>query len=910
VLNFALGAFGGLAAFVSFSIISAGEPYWLAVLAALVSGAAVAGLSQVIVVRKLRMLPPLTTGMATLGILLVIQGLIEWHWGYETKSLPVAFGTDVLFSVGPITVTGNDALVILVALVASGSLLLLFAKTKVGLAMRAMSAGPRTASMLGINIGRLDLAAWAIGGAAGAIAALLVVPETYLDPYSFTTFLFAAFVAIVLGGFTSIGGVMIGGVVYGIGLNLLETYISAGLSQILTFILVGILLIVRPTGLFGRRERQLKEPVFGADHSTMSLAMLGHELRPGERRRTLESDTSKRSLMWSVAGCGILILAVGPWILPSGLVANLPAVFATFIAVLGLTVLAGQSGQLSIGHGGFLAVGAYTSAILVNHFSIPMLPALLAAPFAGIIVATLLGIIAVRLAELYLALLTLLFAFALPEVILRLGSLTGATNGIPLMLPSWLESSDAMYWFVALISLAAGAATMVAVHSSLGRRWRIVRDSDIAARSIGIGVSRVRLSAFIWSGALGALGGAILAATVGEVSPDEYSVWLSIYLVVAIVVGGSNSVLGALLGAAFITLWPLYGGNALHGLPPDASYGLVLLVIVCFSPAGLASLVSQALFALRRWSTSLARALAARRVWRQSRKSHPPLPGRMELTDEGLARGEPTPAVSVKVASHGHPAKESESRSTDVLLSVSNLNVSYGGATVLREVCINVKYNELVTLIGANGAGKTTLLRAISGVLPAESGSILLAGKEMRGLQPHRVCRMGIAHVPEGRGIFPDLTVEENVRLGYFGVGNRGGRAVSNDLGETFDRFPILATRRQQIAGTLSGGEQQMLALGRALLARPRLLMLDEPSLGLAPIMVDLVFEMLLDIKGSGVAMLLIEQNARMALGVADRAYVMSSGAIQHEGRTGTTVDDELIRQAYLIIDPQPGAIR
>jgi branched-chain amino acid transport system ATP-binding protein len=213
-------------------------------------------------------------------------------------------------------------------------------------------------------------------------------------------------------------------------------------------------------------------------------------------------------------------------------------------------------------------------------------------------------------------------------------------------------------------------------------------------------------------------------------------------------------------------------------------------------------------------------------------------------------------------------------------------------------VDLEVQAGELVCLIGANGAGKTSTLRAISGLLPATAGRILLDGREIQGRQPADILDAGIAHCPEGRRVFPYLTVEENLAMGAYV--RRDRQAVAEDLQSLCAHFPILAERRRQMAGTLSGGEQQMLAIGRALMARPRLILFDEPSLGLAPAMVETTFQVIADIRRRGTTVLMVEQNAYLALRMADRGYVMETGLIVLTGRARDLLVDDHVRRAYL----------
>lgn len=232
------------------------------------------------------------------------------------------------------------------------------------------------------------------------------------------------------------------------------------------------------------------------------------------------------------------------------------------------------------------------------------------------------------------------------------------------------------------------------------------------------------------------------------------------------------------------------------------------------------------------------------------------------------------------------------------MLNIKDLHVSYGGIKALRGIDIEVPDGKIVTLIGANGAGKSTLLRTISGLVKAESGSIDFNGKELTGLPINKICAEGIALSPEGRRVFTDLSVQENLMVGAYL--RKDKKEILKDLEWVYELFPILKQRSWQYAGTLSGGEQQMLAVGRALMSRPKLIMLDEPSLGLAPLIVQQIFDIITEINKKGVTILLIEQNANMALKTADIAYVIETGEIVLKGSGKELLENESVKEAYL----------
>ncbi len=232
------------------------------------------------------------------------------------------------------------------------------------------------------------------------------------------------------------------------------------------------------------------------------------------------------------------------------------------------------------------------------------------------------------------------------------------------------------------------------------------------------------------------------------------------------------------------------------------------------------------------------------------------------------------------------------------MLEVSNVNVFYGGIHALHDISFQVNQGEIVTLIGANGAGKTSILHALSRLIPAKSESMTFDGQDISRLEAHKLVPMGLSHVPEGRRVFAQMTVLENLEMGAYTRKNKA--ELSDDLEMVFHHFPRLKERIKQLSGTLSGGEQQMLATGRALMSHPRLLMMDEPSMGLSPILVEEIFTIIKGINQTGTTILLVEQNAQMALSIATRAYVLETGHIIKEGLAKDLLNDDSVKEAYL----------
>ena len=232
------------------------------------------------------------------------------------------------------------------------------------------------------------------------------------------------------------------------------------------------------------------------------------------------------------------------------------------------------------------------------------------------------------------------------------------------------------------------------------------------------------------------------------------------------------------------------------------------------------------------------------------------------------------------------------------MLSISNLNVYYGAIHALKNISLEVNDGELVTLIGANGAGKTTTLHTISGLIRAKSGSVMLDGTDLQKIPANTIIDLGLAHVPEGRHVFSQMTVMENLYMGAFIMKDKS--PVNRNIEMVFNHFPRLEERAKQLAGTLSGGEQQMLATGRALMTNPKMVLMDEPSMGLSPILVSEIFAIIKELHNDGITVLLVEQNAKAALSIADRAYVLETGSIAMSGSAAELLEDERVKKAYL----------
>ena len=532
------------------------------------------------------------------------------------------------------------------------------------------------------------------------------------------------------------------------------------------------------------------------------------------------------------------------------------------IALLGLNLLTGFNGQISLGHGAFFAIGGYGAAILITKFGLPFWAAIPLASVVCFVAGFLFGFPALRFGGLYLALATFALAVATPQILSYTGfdAFTGGSQGLSLpkpLAPLGLRlNPDQWLYLVCLVCAAAlyWAARNLA-QGRIGRALIAIRDQPIAAETMGVNAALYKTTCFGVSALYAGVAGGLSAIAVGFVSPESFGLPLSLAFLVGIVVGGLASLNGVLFGALFIEFVPNLSdqltvsfGESAKALP-GAIYGALLILVMAAMPTGVAG-------AARAAARTVARAMAPSR--------------RAKVEIDGGAM----PSRNTKERENRHD------HSTHV--SAIERRRSICAPRLARRQWRRQDHDP------------ESVERAIR-----RSGDIRFRGRTIGDLATEDVARLGVAHVPDGRGTFTDLTVEENLRLGAYVRGDR--QEVRKDFERVFRFFPRLEERRRQQAGTLSGGEQQMLAIARALLMRPSLLMLDEPSFGLAPLVVAEIFRVLGEInRNEGVSLLIVEQNASLALDLADHAVLIETGRVALSGPSQAIRADDAVRRAYL----------
>ena len=564
-----------------------------------------------------------------------------------------------------------------------------------------------------------------------------------------------------------------------------------------------------------------------------------------------------------------LLGALGSAVLQTTIVTML----INLILVVGLYVFVGNSGVFSFGQIGFMAIGAYTAATLripevtknllyptMPDVHVPSIVATLAGGALAALVALIIAIPLMRLSGLVASLGTFAFLNIVYIVASNLDEVTGGSTGLG-GVPASTTRNTALIWAVLMIALAWWFQ-----QTRICLRLRGSREDEAAARAVGIGITVERTTAYVLSAFITGIAGGLFAQFYGTFNPAAFFVGTTFATVAMLVVGGVLSLSGAVIGALFISLL----SEGLLRIEAGWDFGLfVLPELRGLQQVAIAVAMLTVLLLLPRGLTGGEEVTPGRLARLFTRRPHP---GKWVAgTRQRLPR---RPISASPVATTGPD--------TARVLAVRDLTVRYGNLAAVQGVSLDVAQGELVGLIGPNGAGKSTTLSAIAGFLPPAAGAIDFEGASIVGESPEKIVRRGIALVPEGRHIFGTLSVAENLQLGSTAIGDRS--MIEETLEDVLERFPVLRRYYHSSAAKLSGGEQQQLAIARALLSRPRLLLLDEPSLGLAPLMVDVVFDTLAQLREAGTTILLVEQNASATVELADRTYVLRTGRMVMSG--------------------------
>jgi ABC-type branched-subunit amino acid transport system ATPase component/branched-subunit amino acid ABC-type transport system permease component len=777
---------------------------------------------------------------------------------------------------GKVPLDSNQLIVFVAAAVCALGLWFLLRRTSLGLHMRAVVDRPDLARTRGIDERTTSRWAWVIGMVLAGLAGVVGSPILgSLDVNVFITIVFVASAAAVIGGLRSIPLAFAGGLILGVAQNLVFGYATfasdiRGFNSSVPFVVLlgGLVLLARDRA---RRGGSAAEDTPAPDFAD-------------------DLPAWRRALPWVIATLGLLVyivvLADDFWI------STIATGLALALVFLSFTIVTGLGGMVSLAQAGFVSAAALTAGMFIGRYHWPFVPALI----AGAVVATIVGVAvalpALRLGGVPLALATLALAFLGDQLLFAWNWLrndeAGWSIARPVLGPLDLNDNKAL----AITLLVMVGLTILLVHnlqrSLSGRAVVAVRASETAAATSGVSPVRTKLAVFALSAAVAGVGGVMLATTQGSVSNVSTPaiiglLWLASVVLMGIRRPGAAVVAGITTAASPVLLrsgfhWPLlptfldWGGTKSSDIPAIL-FGLGA-VQLARNPDGVFAITS-----------------AQNRARRQKRAARSAV--EVAIVAEEQATAQEAARLEQELESLGalrSPASTFEEVPADAALVLQDVHAGYGDVEVLRGVTLAIAPGTITALLGANGSGKSTLCRTASGLITPTAGVVRLRGEDVTGqLAPARA-RADVIVVPESRGIFPGLSVDENLTLRL---------PTADERSQAYDRFPVLGERRHLPAGSLSGGEQQMLALATLLVRPPAVVVCDEPTLGLAPLIVEQIMEIFTELRRQGVALLLVEEKSKAILGIADRVAVLQLGRLAWYG-PANDVDDALLVEAYL----------
>ncbi len=883
VLNFAQADLGTFPAALGVGIIIlSGANYFVGLAAGLLASVVVGALAELVVIRRFRTAPRLILTVATIGIsqfFVVAALLVPRLWGVNVL-VAEGGGTDYQFpwrfstTIGGQVFHADDLVAALVSILCVTAVVVFLQRSATGTAIRAAADRSDRASMLGIPVARMELVVWTTASVLSFLGvffrgAILGFP---LNATVGIVTLVTALAALALGGFDDLRAILGSAVALGV----IEKAVAWNNPTRPTFFyaVLGVLVLVAMLVRRGRRNRP-----GSVETSTWQASV---EPLPVPLR--LRSHPALRATTVALLALCAVVAATLPLLLNESRTFAATNLVAISLVVVSVVVLTGWAGEITLGQMGFAGVGAAFAAVATLTWQWDLSLILPTAGVAAAVVALVVGLPSLRFRGLLPAATTLAFALAATGYFLNSNQQTWLrTDRIerrPIFGLWRLTGTTAMYE-CALVVLALCLLGLRGIHRShLGRSLRAVRDGDQAAASFGVSPVGAKLTAYAISGFLAGVGGALLAYANNGFDPSAYAPTESLTVFTAAVVGGVGSVIGGILGALYLdgARWLLTGYWQL--LPTAVG----VLVVLLFLPGGFGGLVYRVRDAFLR------RVGGARDVFGDPAQLDD---STADMRDHGAGAAPRGPSRSTRVM----PAGETPA---PALLSLRGVEVAFDGATVLDGIDLDVHEGEIVALLGTNGAGKSTLLRAICGIQAMESGSVRFAGDEIVGRSPESIARGGISQMPGGQGTFPSLTVDENLRMATWMFRHDAADAAAR-LQEVRDLFPVLAQRGPEAAHALSGGQQQILALAMSLITRPRLLLIDELSMGLAPVVVDQLVAKVREIHASGTTVIIVEQSVTLALTCAERAFFLEKGEVRFEGPTAELLErPDLLRSVYL----------
>ena len=730
-------------------------------------------------------------------------------------------------------------------------------RSRIGLSMRATSDRREMATLRGIDPSRSSAVAWMLSSGLAGLAGILAAPLIGLEANGFTLLLVQSATAAVLAAFRSIPIAFAAG----LGLGVVQTLVAgyAGFAEDIPGFSAGvpILLLFVALLVFSRSKARVAGSV-------------SEDVPPPDYLGDL--PRWRRVLPWAIAVVALLVYVffIGSrfWV---GLVAQglaLALIFMSFIVVTGL------GGMVSFAQATFVAAAALTAGLLYAN-GIPFLVALLAGVVVAVVVGTLVALPALRLGGRILALATLAVALLGDYMVFRLEAVNNRAIGweFPALALGPLRTDDPQSMVLVLLIMNGLAALLIAnlTRSASGRAILAVRSAPAAAATSGVSITRTKLMLFALSAGIAGLGGIFFAIFNGRFGYADTPAFTGFFWLAVAVLWGvrrpTGALLAGLLGSVMPQLFTDYLGSPYIPAILFGTGGMVLAQ----QPDGVIAQISEKRY-LKRLKKRQAAQIAA--------------------VEDAVHAG-PPPVTPEAVLAKAVPEATGGLDAAHALLHVRGVNAGYGEVSVLENVDLVVPEGTLVAVLGANGAGKSTLCKVVAGQLTPSSGSVVYRGDDISRKPAHERVRRGIVHVPEARGIFPGLSVEDNLSTWL---------QDKDDRERVYERFPVLRERRKVAAGVLSGGEQQILSLAPLLVQPPALLIADEPTLGLAPRIVDQIFELFGDFRRQGVTVLLAAEKPTEALAVADYVVLMRVGRIVWEG-PANLVDNDALLAAYLGVD-------
>ncbi|TCJ35751.1 ATP-binding cassette domain-containing protein [Parafrankia sp. BMG5.11] len=875
IFNFAHGAVAFATAYLFVQLnVTAGVPVVPAAIISILVFAPLLGLLlDRLVYRRLAHAPVAVKIVVPIGLLIAVPGLclfissrlnLWFHLdiaGIEDLFLIPGLGPTPkkTWTLGGVLLDSNQIAVFGAAVLTAVGLWVLLQRTRLGLQMRAVVDRRSLAALRGIDPDRTSAVSWMLGSFLAGLAGVLVAPIFTLNTPVFTTVVLISTPAVVFARFRSMPLALAGGLLIGVLQNLIVGYADfaqniSGFSTSVPFILLLGLLFV-----------------FAVDRSRRAGAHADDDPPPP----SYGTESKRRKVIaWTVWSVAILVFAlfVADEYWQSLIIRGL----ALSLVLLSFTVVTGVGGMVSLAQAAFVTAAGITAGWAVSHHW-PFAVALL----LGTAVATAMGVLvslpARRLGGLPLALATLALAYLCQNLFFQLSGVSRNDFGgwvlrPPALGPVDLADPRSMIIFLAVVLGLALLLVSNLIRSSSGRAMAALRSTEPGAVTIGISAGRTKTAVFALSAAIAGFGGVLLASSSGRITHLDYPVETGLFWLATVVLFGVRRPAAAVIAGLSAAVSPeILSHVAETSYLPQVLSGLAAINLAQNSD-GILALTAQQRFERRR-----------RREQRALRR------------EAAATAATPVSTTPNSVTPVSAPDTEASDGASTVL-ELRDVHAAYGAVEVLHGVSLTLRAGEVLALIGANGAGKSTICAVVTGGVPVTQGTVRLGGQDVTGLPPHRRVRHGAFLIPEGRGIFPALTVDENLSLWL---------PSADDRDAAYRRFAVLGRRRGQLAGSLSGGEQQMLALAPALVKPPAVLIVDEPSLGLAPLVVAEVYAALEELRATGTAILLVEEKAHDVVALADTIAFMAVGRVAWAQRTAD-VDADLLVQSYLGISDTP----